>query len=97
MGTSDQSIKSSIELAMERLAKRDGAVAKLTDAQKAALPRSIAKRRPSWRKWKYWETIGWRKQEKIPKKLSRFRTSSALPGKKSETRPKKKKNAFEKE
>ena len=37
MKSPDKSLKSALDLAMERLAQRDGAPAKLTDAQKAAL------------------------------------------------------------
>jgi len=37
MKSTDKSLKSALDLAMERLEKRDGALAKLTDAQKAAL------------------------------------------------------------
>jgi len=37
MKSTDKSLKSALDLAMERLARRDGALAKLTDAQKTAL------------------------------------------------------------
>ena len=37
MESTGKSLKSALDLAMERLAQRDGVVAKLTDAQKAAL------------------------------------------------------------
>ena len=37
MKSTDKSLKSALDLAMERLAQRDGALAKLTDVQKAAL------------------------------------------------------------
>lgn len=37
MKSNDKSLKSALDLAMERLVQRDGALAKLTDAQKAAL------------------------------------------------------------
>ena len=37
MKSTEKSLKSALDLAMERLAQRDGAPAKLTDAQKAAL------------------------------------------------------------
>ena len=37
MESTGKSLKSALDLAMERLAQRDGALAKLTDAQKAAL------------------------------------------------------------
>ena len=37
MKSTGKSLKSSLDLAMERLAQRDGAPARLTDAQKAAL------------------------------------------------------------
>lgn len=37
MKTTDKGLKSALDLAMERLAQRDGAPTKLTDAQKVAL------------------------------------------------------------
>ncbi|MFH1477694.1 MAG: hypothetical protein ABIH24_09435 [Verrucomicrobiota bacterium] len=37
MQTTEKSLKSALDLAMERLARRDGAPARLTSAQKAAL------------------------------------------------------------
>ncbi len=37
MKSTDKSLKSALDLAMERLAQRDGAPAKLSDAQKVAL------------------------------------------------------------
>ena len=37
MKSTDKSLKSALDLAMERLAQRDGAPARLTDAQKTAL------------------------------------------------------------
>ena len=37
MESTGKSLKSALDLAMERLAQRDGALAKLTDVQKAAL------------------------------------------------------------
>ena len=37
MKSTDKTLKSALDLAMERLTQRDGALAKLTDVQKAAL------------------------------------------------------------
>jgi len=66
---------------MERLAKRDGAVAKLTDAQKAALAEVDRKTKAKLAEMEILGNDRWRKQEKIPKKLSRSGRAARCQGK----------------
>ena len=51
MKSTDKSLKSALDLAMERLAQRDGAPAKLTDAQKAALAEVDRKTKAKLAEW----------------------------------------------
>ena len=55
MKSTGQSLKSALDLAIERLAKRDGALTKLTDAQKAALAEVDRK---TTAKLAEWEILG---------------------------------------
>ena len=61
MKSTDKSLKSALDLAMERLAQRDGAPAKLTAAQKAALAEVDRKTKA---KLAEWEILG---SDRLPK------------------------------